>query len=331
MNQECNGKCDSCSKANECTDPRKERHEEEQRLKLKMSRIKRKIAVISGKGGVGKSTVTVNLAMAFAMHGYANRVGILDADITGPCVPKMLGLHGQRLPASPAGIFPALGPLGIKVASMDFLLPSDESPVIWRGPLKMRAISQFLSDIVWGELDFLFDRSGIIVFFIMEKFLYWRHCHEEKCLVHTFAYLNLIGDGVHNFIDGMVITASFIVSHSMGIATTLAVIFHEIPQEIGDFGVLIYGGFAKWKALACNFVSALTAVAGSLVTYCLASYMQGVDVFLVSFAAGGFIYIAATDLMPELHKRSQAKESLIQLSALLTGIGLMSILKTLLA
>jgi len=156
MTEECDGKCDSCSTANECADPRKERYDEEQRLKLKMRKIKHKIAIISGKGGVGKSTVTVNLAMAFAMHGYAKRVGILDADITGPCVPKMLGLHGQRLPASPAGIFPALGPLGIKVVSMDFLLPSEESPVIWRGPLKMRAISQFLSDIVWGELEFLF-------------------------------------------------------------------------------------------------------------------------------------------------------------------------------
>jgi len=121
-----------------------------------MNKIKRKIAIISGKGGVGKSTVTVNLAMAFAIHGYANNVGILDADITGPCVPKMLGLHGQKLQAGPAGIFPALGPMGIKVLSMDFLLPSDESPVIWRGPLKMKAISQFLSDIVWGELEFLF-------------------------------------------------------------------------------------------------------------------------------------------------------------------------------
>jgi ATP-binding protein involved in chromosome partitioning len=156
MNRECEGKHDSCSEANERTDPEKEKHEEEQRLKLKMSRIKRKIAIISGKGGVGKSTVTVNLAMAFAMHGYANRIGILDADITGPCVPKMLGLHGQKLQGGPPGIFPALGPMGIKVVSMDFLLPSDESPVIWRGPLKMKAISQFLSDIVWGELEFLF-------------------------------------------------------------------------------------------------------------------------------------------------------------------------------
>jgi ATP-binding protein involved in chromosome partitioning len=125
-------------------------------LEMKMKKIKHKIAIISGKGGVGKSTVTVNLAMAFAAHGYANSVGILDADITGPCVPKILGVKGQRLQGVTDGIFPAIGPLGIKVVSMDFLLPSDEAPVIWRGPLKMKAIQQFLSDISWGELDFLF-------------------------------------------------------------------------------------------------------------------------------------------------------------------------------
>jgi len=136
---------------------RKQAYEEEQRkLKARTSKIKHKIAVISGKGGVGKSTVTVNLAMAFAIHGYPYDIGILDADITGPCVPKIIGLHGQRLQAGPPGIFPAIGSMGIKVVSMDFLLPSDESPVIWRGPLKMKAISQFLSDIVWGELEFLF-------------------------------------------------------------------------------------------------------------------------------------------------------------------------------
>ncbi|MEM3550981.1 MAG: Mrp/NBP35 family ATP-binding protein [Candidatus Bathyarchaeia archaeon] len=154
MSGECNGKCDSCSKINSCSDPKRERWE--QRLKQSISKIRHKIAVISGKGGVGKSTVTVNLAMAFAMHGHAGRVGILDADIHGPTVPKMLGLKGQRLQANPIGIFPVLGPLGIRVVSMDFLLPNDEAPVIWRGPLKMRAIQQFLSDIMWGELDFLF-------------------------------------------------------------------------------------------------------------------------------------------------------------------------------
>ncbi len=156
MDKKCDGKCESCSEIEACTDPRKEQYLEQQMLKVKMSKIKHKVAVISGKGGVGKSTVTVNLAMAYAMHGYVNSVGILDADIHGPCVPKMLGLRGQRLQANPIGVFPVMGPLGIKVVSMDFLLSSDDAPVIWRGPLKMKAIQQFLSDIMWGDLEFLF-------------------------------------------------------------------------------------------------------------------------------------------------------------------------------
>jgi ATP-binding protein involved in chromosome partitioning len=136
---------------------RKQTWEEQmKKVKERMSKVEHKIAVVSGKGGVGKSVVTVNLAMAFAMHGYTSRVGILDADITGPSVPKIIGLHGQRLPAGPPGVFPATASLGIKVVSMDFLLQTEETPVIWRGPLKMRAITQFLSDILWGELDFLF-------------------------------------------------------------------------------------------------------------------------------------------------------------------------------
>ncbi|HDM88465.1 MAG TPA: ATP-binding protein, partial [Candidatus Bathyarchaeota archaeon] len=121
-----------------------------------MSKVKHKIAVISGKGGVGKSVVTANLAVAFALNGREGRIGILDADIHGPCIPKIIGLKGTRLQAGPPGIFPASGPLGIKVVSMDFLLPEQETPVIWRGPLKYQAIRQFLSDIVWGELDYLF-------------------------------------------------------------------------------------------------------------------------------------------------------------------------------
>ena len=130
--------------------------EQHELVRSKMNKVQHKIAVISGKGGVGKTVVTVNLAMAFAKHGTSGRVGILDADIHGPCVPKMLGLKGQNLPVGPPGIFPAIGTRGIKVVSMDFLLPNQESPVIWRGPLKMAAIRQFLSDIVWGELDMLF-------------------------------------------------------------------------------------------------------------------------------------------------------------------------------
>ena len=143
--------------ASEQREVREEVEEEWQRLKQNMSKIKHKIAIMSGKGGVGKSTVTVNLAMAFAMQGYVDRVGILDADFHGPSIPKMLGLKGYGFQVlGPGVIIPAIGPLGIKVVSMDFLLPSDETPVIWRGPLKMRAIKHFLVDITWGELDFLF-------------------------------------------------------------------------------------------------------------------------------------------------------------------------------
>ncbi len=126
---------------------------EQQKLKEKMGKIKYKIAIISGKGGVGKSTVTVNLATSFAMQG--KRVGVLDADIHGPSVPRLLGLEGQQAKPSPTGLFPVDGPLGMKVMSIDFFLP-EQAPTIWRGPLKMRAIRQFLSDVDWGELDFLF-------------------------------------------------------------------------------------------------------------------------------------------------------------------------------
>lgn len=128
---------------------------DEKILRTRMDKIRHKIAVISGKGGVGKSLVTVNLAMALATHGRNGRIGVLDADIHGPCVPKMLGLKGERLHSGPPGVFPAFGPLNIKVVSMGFFLPSDDSPVIWRGPLKMGAIRQFLSEIAWGSLDYL--------------------------------------------------------------------------------------------------------------------------------------------------------------------------------
>jgi ATP-binding protein involved in chromosome partitioning len=124
-------------------------------LRNRMGKVKHKIAVISGKGGVGKSLVTVNLAVALAMRGRNGRVGVLDADIHGPCVPKMLGMKGMQLQSGPPGVFPAVGPLNIRVVSMGFLLPSDDSPVIWRGPLKMGAIRQFLSEIVWGSLEYL--------------------------------------------------------------------------------------------------------------------------------------------------------------------------------
>jgi len=129
--------------------------DQEKRIKNWMEKIKHKIVILSGKGGVGKSTVTVNLAAAFAQKKHENLVGILDADITGPSIPKMLGARKQTLNTGPLGIVPVTGPLGIKVISMDFLLNTDETPVIWRGPLKSMAIRQFLADVMWGDMEFL--------------------------------------------------------------------------------------------------------------------------------------------------------------------------------
>lgn len=139
----------------ETSNPREQREQEMALIKQRMGKIKHKIAIISGKGGVGKSLVTVNLAVGLAKNGREGKVAIFDADLTGPCVPKMMGLKSEKLVAGPPGIFPAVGDEGVKVVSMALLLPSVESPVIWRGPLKMGAIRQFLGEVAWGPLDFL--------------------------------------------------------------------------------------------------------------------------------------------------------------------------------
>lgn len=175
-----------------------------------------------------------------------------------------------------------------------------------------------------GYIGILF-LAGIIIFFIMEKFLHWRHCHSGKCNVHPFAYTILFGDGLHNFIDGIIIAAAYLTNLNLGIATTLAIIIHEIPQEIGDFGVLIYGGFKKGKALLYNFLSALIAVVGALVAYFMHNSLN--TTFLLPIAAGGFIYIAMTDLIPELHKKSKLQESIMQFIFIVIGLALMWLLK----
>jgi len=176
-----------------------------------------------------------------------------------------------------------------------------------------------------SENLFLIILLGILVFFLLEKFL-WRHCHERECPIHVFAYLSLLGDGIHNFIDGVIIASSFIVSVPLGLATTLAVVTHEIPQEIGDFGILVYGGLSRAKALFFNLVSALMAVLGAFFMYVFAPLLPNLAYFLV-FAAGSFIYIATTDLIPELQKEHDAWRSLGQFVLLLFGILLMRLLK----
>lgn len=174
---------------------------------------------------------------------------------------------------------------------------------------------------------FLFVLIGFVLFFIIEKVLHWRHCHNGKCDVHTFHYMNLVGDSIHNFIDGLIISAGFIASIELGITTVIAIAAHEIPQEIGDFGVLIYGGFKKKKAIVLNFAVALMIVAGGIVGYLISRNVEQAVVFLLPFAAGGFIYIAATDLIPEIKKELDIRKSMATMLVFICGILIMGIIK----
>lgn len=165
--------------------------------------------------------------------------------------------------------------------------------------------------------------AGVLFFFILERFIFWRHCHDGKCDVHAFTYLNLLGDSIHNYIDGMIIAASYMSSIPIGIAATLAIVFHELPQEIGDYGILIYGGFSKRRALFYNFISALAAFLGAISIIFFPFIFFSIEnsiAFLLSFGAGGFIYIASADLIPELHKVIDKRKSSIQLIVLILGI-----------
>ncbi|MFH1683366.1 MAG: ZIP family metal transporter [Candidatus Margulisiibacteriota bacterium] len=171
----------------------------------------------------------------------------------------------------------------------------------------------------------VFILTGILVFFTLEKIICWRHCHipTSKAHPHPFAYMNLVGDAFHNFIDGAIIAASFLVSIPLGISTTMAVLLHEIPQEIGDFGVLVHGGFGRKKALLMNFASALTSVVGAILVLSLNIKAGVLTSFLIPFTAGGFIYIAGSDLIPEMKKDITPFNSVIQMLFLLAGLGIM--------
>jgi zinc and cadmium transporter len=180
-----------------------------------------------------------------------------------------------------------------------------------------------------GEIMFLIVLASFIFFFLVEKLLHWRHCHKGHCEVHTFGHMNLIGDGIHNFIDGLVIAGTFMTDIKLGVVTALAVMLHEIPQEIGDFGVLLYAGFEKKKAIIANLLVALIAVLGGVVGYLLSFSIEHLSSFLLPFAAGGFIYIAASDLMPEIRKETSLVKSLVSFAVFLAGILIMYLVKLL--
>ena len=183
------------------------------------------------------------------------------------------------------------------------------------------SMESFTSSLVVSLLILL----GIVIFFILEKLIHWRHCHVPTSSKHPhpFAMMNLVGDGLHNFIDGLIIGASYLVSIPLGISTTIAVLLHEIPQELSDFGVLVYGGFSNTKALAMNFLSGLVAIIGVVIALFIGTKVSVFSVLLLPIAAGGFIYIASADLIPEIHKVCEPKPSITHLISISLGILIM--------
>jgi len=181
-----------------------------------------------------------------------------------------------------------------------------------------------------SAVAFIYLTLGFLGFFLLERFIYWYHGHihgyeapsevDKRMTIKRFVYLNVLGDGIHNFLDGMVIAASFFLDFTVGLAATTAVIFHELPQEIGDFGVLVYGGFSRRRALFFNFISALTAVAGALLSNLFSVNIQNFVGYLVAFAAGGFIYLAASELIPEMQREKDFRKSVVQFVLFIFGL-----------
>ncbi len=168
--------------------------------------------------------------------------------------------------------------------------------------------------------------AGILCFFVMEKFLRWRHDHhveQSDKKIHPVGYVSLFTDALHNFVDGLLIGASYLVSMPIGITTTIAVMLHEIPHEIGDFVILIYAGFGRRKALWFNYLAATAAIFGAVLALLIGNKVEGLSNLIVIFAAGGFLYLAGSDMVPELHKENKISKSLVQFVAILAGIGLM--------
>jgi zinc and cadmium transporter len=194
------------------------------------------------------------------------------------------------------------------------------------GDAFIHLIPEAIEESGFGTSISLLILLGILFSFVVEKFLQWRHCHIPTSSEHphSFAYMNLFGDAVHNLIDGLIVGGSYLASIPIGISTTLAVIFHEIPQELGDFGVLIHGGFSKKKAVWFNFLTALTAILGAIIVFVVGTTLEGFIPLLIPFAAGNFIYIAGSDLIPELRKdEPDLKKATLQIVSITLGVVIM--------
>ncbi len=228
--------------------------------------------------------------------------------------------------------FSILGSLGaIILASLLLLFPSKIWKVILPGLISY-ATGTLLGAAFLGLIPhalntlpsktvFMTVLGGLILFFLLEKIVLWRHCHDTDCHVHEASgSLILIGDAFHNFIDGIVIAAAFITSIPLGMATAFSVITHEIPQEVGDFAILLKNNYSKQKAFGLNIISGLSAALGGILAYFFMEWINITTPYIMGIASASFIYIAIGDLIPHLHEQNKIKDSLIQTILIIAGI-----------
>ena len=179
-------------------------------------------------------------------------------------------------------------------------------------------------EMVEGKGAFLYILIGFTIFFFLENVLHWHHSHRGGDTAHAqLGTLSLFGDAAHNFLDGLIIAAAFFIDMRLGIVTATAIALHEIPQEVAEYGVLIYTGFSRARALVFNFLSASTVIVGGIVGYLLQGIIGQLETIIMFFAVGTFLYLAASDFVPEIKKEQGLKKSLTLLSVFAAGIMLM--------
>jgi zinc and cadmium transporter len=238
----------------------------------------------------------------------------MDATLTYIIICCLLSGAGSVLLAS----FVLIVPQKRRDALMPCLLSYATGTLL--GAALLGLFHQSASRIGFREASYSF-LAGIVLFFVLEKLLIWRHCHDEQCSSHSASGpLILFGDALHNFIDGVVLASAFSVSHALGLATSIAIIGHEIPQELGDFAVLLESGYSKSKALLYNVLSSTTTLIAGIGSYFFLKETTWVLPYVMSLAAASFVYIAIADLVPTLHRRVGLRSLMVQTALILAGV-----------
>jgi len=230
-------------------------------------------------------------------------------------------------------LFSIIGSIGAIITAGIFLIFKDKTQQTLIPCLISYAIGTLLTAALLGmipkalsrinpTLTMLFVLIGIISFFLLEKTVIWHHCHDHECELHSApGPILLIGDSIHNFMDGIVIAASFLISAPIGIIVGLSVVTHEIPQEIGDFAILLDSGYTKKKAFLFNTLSSSVTIPAALIGYYILEIINTLIPFFLAISAASFIYIALTDLTPNLHRKIGVRYSFTQITLIIAGIG----------